>query len=171
MEKEVIEELHKRNSSGSLPILIDVQHDKIVWGQKYLQTGKYENGHIRLINDTRGVIYKGQWYFPSAFNYSAPSDDGKIEAKASVTVTAIDKSFRTTIDNMDEGGTATITTVFEKISTDEVVFTPIKTLVFEISDVTWDKLTAKWTLARDPVSTINIPRDLGTIQRCPSVVY
>lgn len=167
METNVLEELHKRHSSGSFPVLIDIYHDRILWDSASLKKG-FENGHLRIINDTRGVVYKGKTYLPSVFSYSPPSEDGKAEASASITVSAVDRKMLTVIENMHGSGTATITTIFEKISVNEVVFTPIKTVVFETGNVEWDKLTAKWKLSRDPITVLNVPRDIGTKQRCPS---
>ena len=83
-------------------------------------------------------------------------------------LSAVDRKILGVIENMRGSGVAKITTVFEKISIDEVVFSPIQTIVFETGSVEWDKLTAKWKLSRDPVVTLNIPRDIGTKQRCPS---
>ena len=168
MNLQTIEELHKRNSDSSYPVMIDVQHDYIIWSKKLLETGQYENGHLRLINDTRGVLYQGKYYFPSSFSYTPPTDEGKAETKASISISAIDSSIRTIINNITSGATATITTVFEKVSLNEVVFYPIRSVVFSMGDIDYDKLRAKWNLFSDNVLSLNIPRVLGTIQRCPS---
>jgi hypothetical protein len=163
-----IEELHSRHTDGTFPVLIDVQHDYILWSKEMLDSGKYENGHLRLINDPRGVVYQGFYYSPAAFVFSPPSDDGKVEGNASITVSAIDATMYKIIQNMTSPAVAHITTVFEKVSLNEVVFTPIQSIVMEMRAVEWDKLTAKWKLNKDPVLSLNIPRDLGTVQRCPS---
>lgn len=168
MEISTVEELHNRNSGGNFPVMIEIKHDLIVWSKKLLETGLYENGFLRVINDTRGVVYKDLYYFPCSFDYTPPSDDGKIEASTSISITTIDSYLLQIIQNINEGATAKITTVFEKISLDEVVFTPIKSMTFVMNGVEYDTMTAKWKLSRDSVLSLNIPRILGTIQRFPS---
>lgn len=161
-----LEELYGTSLEGSLPVLLTIKHDAITWKDK---NSDYEDGCIRFIGSNTSVRYKGKKYFPCNFVYSPPSEDGQKIGNASIEISAIDRSIIEVVRKLRSNPTATIDCFFAKISDTEFLFSKICHYTYEMSDVSWDPKTLKWTLLFDPVSQTNVPRGLGTIQRCPGV--
>ena len=82
-----MEEIWKSQSDGYLPVLLEIYNPDIVWNDESL---KQENGYLRLISDSNGCVYKGNYYLPSVFEFSMPEEDGKKIGNSTLTVSAID---------------------------------------------------------------------------------
>lgn len=164
----VVEELHKQHADISLPVLIDILHDDIFWSAESLSSGLYENGHLRLINDARGVEFDGKTYLPAAFSYTPPQENGNGTGQASLTINAVDETILQIIENITSKPVAQIQTGFERLNEDELMFVPLQKQSFLLSSVDVEKPSAKWKLEKDPYFSLNIPRDLATAMRCPS---
>lgn len=166
IESITLEELFKNEQPGSVPILMDIQHDRFIWqdGNPYNQ----ENGHFRVINDTRGVKFNGKTYVPMSFSFEAPSEDGKTTGSASVTISAVDRRIIEIIEKIDTPPECEIEAYFEKIDENRVKFTRLFGYKLKMGSVVFDKLTARWNLVFSSLLQLNIPRDVGTEIRCPA---
>jgi hypothetical protein len=105
----------------------------------------------------------------SVFTFSPPQEDGKKVGNANITISAIDKRIIEIIRSVSSKPVATIEAFFVK-NDNEVSFSRLFNYEFEMTSVSWDGVSAKWNLVFDPVSILNIPRDLATQARCPAVV-
>lgn len=168
MNIQTIEELHKQTTDAFFPVLIDIMHDDIFWDSESFSTGLYENGHLRLINDPRGVEFEGKTYLPSGFSFSEPSDDGKGVGQASIVINAVDERILQLIENISSKPVAQIQTGFERINENELFFVPLQRYSFQLLSVDLEKPNAKWKLSQEPLYSLNAPRDLATSLRCPS---
>lgn len=169
-ETWTIKELFSQSSGGTIPILIDIQHEKIVW-----QDGstEQENGHLRLINDTVPVRYNGHKYMPARFDFKLPSEDGKKVGNTSVGISAIDQRIIEVIRSIgDKPPKAIFEAFFAKRGTGadlSFIFSKIYQYEFSMISANWNDVTAQWDLVFDDVMNYNVPKDLGTQLRCPAV--
>jgi len=164
-----IKELMDQSSSACLPILVDIQHPSIVWADGDDQ----ENGHLRLINDSVAIKYKGddteaKTYYPASFEFTLPSEDGKTVGNTKVTISAIDQRVIKIIRSIDSKAKARFVAFFAKQESN-YYFQKLYNYEFEMQGVDWNGITANWNLVFDPVMKLNVPRDLGTSRRFPSV--
>lgn len=163
IESITIEELFKQSVNASIPILIDIQHDDIKW-----EDNEQENGHLRLINDSTAVRYENHTYLPAIFSFTMPEENGQKIGNTSVTVSAIDKRIVEIIRSINSKARCTFMAFFAKQDA-SYYFSKLYNYEFEMDSVTWNGITAQWNLVFDPVMQLNVPRDLGTISRFPSV--
>ncbi len=164
-----IKELMEQSTSSSIPILIDIQHDSITWDEGDDQ----EDGHLRLVNDTVAIKYKGdddsiKTYYPANFIFTQPTEDGKTVGNTKVTISAIDQRIINVIRSITSKATAKFVAFFAKQDSN-YYFQKLYNYEFEMQSVTWDGITASWNLVFDPVAKMNVPKDLGTTKRFPSV--
>lgn len=165
IETATLEELFSNEQTGCVPVLMDIKHDRLVWQDDSLGQ---ENGHFRVINDTRGVKFGGKTYLPMSFSFEAPSEDGKSVGSASVTISAIDRRIIEIIRMIDTPPTCEIEAYYEKIGENKIKFTKLFGYKMKMSSVVYDKMTAKWNLSYSGALALNIPRDTGTAIRCPA---
>lgn len=174
-EQATIEELLAEKTDGSFPVLIDIQHDEIVWAENTSSyTGDQENGHLRLINANYSVMYKGDSleahrYLPCAFTFTLPEENGKKVGTTSIQISAIDKRIIEVIRSVSTKPKAVIEAFFVR-NDNSITFSKLYKYQFEMDSVSWDGVSAKWNLVFDPTMQLNIPRDLATQTRCPAVV-
>lgn len=164
-----LEELFQESIDASIPVLVDIQHESIVWQDNDEQ----ENGHLRLINDTVPVRYKGadnepKMYYPSVFSFTPPSEDGKSVGNTKVSISCIDQRVIQVIRGVDTKVKASFVAFFAK-QEQVYKFQKLYHYDFEMNGVSWDGITASWNLVFDPAMQLNVPRDLGTAARFPSV--
>lgn len=164
IETATLEELFSSSTEGSIPVLIDIKHDAIVWSDD-----AQEDGHLRLINSTTAVKYKGNKYLPCVFTFVPPSEDGSKISGASITISSIDTRVIQMIRRIPSPPIAVIEAFFSKISDTEFMFSKLYHYEFQFNTVTWDNTTAKWNLVFDPTMETNVPKDLATPSRCPAV--
>lgn len=176
-------ELSQKDVKGFLPILLDIKHSGIVWN--YSETSdsevlKYrqQNGHLRLINNLQGVIYKGNdieahYYEPCSFNLKLGKEDGKAKANASITISCVDTRIIEIIRSIEEDLTCRIVAMFTRIESEEnqykYAFTKLYGREFEMSSVNYTSTSAQWELNPDSVMELNVPRDMGSKFRFPSI--
>ena len=172
----VAEEAAERNSPTFLPVLIDIKHPAITWGDS---DEEQTDGHLRLVNDTVGIKYKGNdaerhYYAPCNFSITMPKEDGKKKSNAKISVSCIDQRMVEVIRSIDENLTCSIVAFYGKKTNDNgtvsYIFSKLAGKDFEMSDVSWEGTTAQWTLDPDKIMALNIPRDKGSIFRNPSVM-
>lgn len=174
IESITLEALFSSSDDGFIPVLIDIQHDAIYWGDVVMEDGEVGdgiqvNGHMRLINSKTAVKYSGHKYLPCNFNFSKPSEDGQKISNTSITISAIDQRIIEVIRKLRSAPIAIIEAYYTKMNDVEFAFRRLNSYTFQMSTVSWDNKTAKWTLVYDPVSQTNVPRAKGTKTRCPSI--
>ena len=176
----VLDSAAQETDSTFLPVLIDIKHSGIYWGP---DTGegqaRQENGHLRLVNDVRGLMFKGddvapRWYAPCTFSFKPGKDDGKNTANASVTISAADSRIIEVIRSIEESLYCQVVALYAKMKSDTgkvtYTFTKIYGKEFEMTSVSWDGISAQWTLNPDSTLDSNTPRDKGSLFRFPSIV-
>ena len=166
IESTTLEELFASSTSGSLPILIDIRHDALKWEDPGIEQ---EDKHMRLINAPTAVRYNGKKYLPAVFSYTLPSEDGTKVGTSAITISAIDRRVVEVIRSIKTYPIAVIEAFFTKPDDNTFAFSRLYHYEFQMKDVTWDDSTAKWNLVFDPVMQMNVPKDLGTKSRNPSV--
>ena len=166
IETTTIEELFSSSTDGSIPILLDVQSDEIVWDDNDTEQ---EYGHLRLINCPTPVRYNGHKYLPAYFAASLPEEDGQKVGNASLTISAIDQRIIQIIRSITTQPKCVIESLFAKMNDDTFVFRKLNKYEFVMDSVSWDDVSAKWELIFDPVAQINVPRDKGSSIRCPAI--
>lgn len=168
IETIAMEEIFKQNMEGFLPVLVDIFSPDIKWQGS---DDKQENCHLRLVNDTSDIVYKGKTYAASCFNFTPPTEDGKKIEGASITISAIDQRVIELIRLAEIDCKISIVASFAKQVDDEgtkFYFTEMQNFTFTMKNVTWNRTTAQWTLVFDETMQLNIPRDLATEIKCPS---
>lgn len=165
-----LKELFEESTDGLFPFLADVQHDYIRWGEN---DNEQENGHIRLINDASPVRYKDKKYMPAYFAFTIPTEDGKKISNTTITISSIDKRIIEVIRSINSfPPTLTITAAFAKKEIEGKIgytFYELGEYKFSMNNCRWDGTTAQWDLVFDSAMQLNVPVDIGTEFRNPSV--
>lgn len=167
-----LKELMSSSTVGTFPVLIDIQSEQIQWNYDRSETDprhRQEHGHLRLINSNAAVVYNGCLYEPAVFNCELPSEDGSKVGNTSITISAVDQRIIQVIRSITSKPTAYIESFFTKISDTQYVFSKMYHYEFQMTSVTWDRVSAKWNLVFDPSMQVNVPRDTGTALRCPAI--
>lgn len=165
IESIALEELFSQNSDGNIPILLDIEHEDIVWDKDTF--GQF-NGHLRLVNNNVAVMYEGKKYLPSSFSFEIPGEDGATVASTNITISAIDQRIIEVIRSISSKPKANIVAAFTSIDDTKIIFSKLFHYTFEMSNCTWDGVTARWTLTFDPAMLQNIPVDKASAARCPA---
>lgn len=175
----VLESSAQETDASFLPVLLDIRHSGIYWGSQTEEGGtSQENGHLRLINDVRGVKYKGDdpvphWYAPCTFSFKPGKDDGKNKANASITISAADSRIIEVIRSIEEDLMCQVVALYGKVKNNDgkvsYAFTKVYGKEFEMTSVDWDGISAQWTLNPDSTLDMNTPRDKGSLFRFPSI--
>jgi len=166
LESVTLQSLFEESRSGSLPVLMDIEHDLIQWGDDDLEQ---ENGHLRLINSNTPVIFNGHRYLPAYFQFILPQEESNKIGQTSITISALDKRVVEIIRSINSAPKATIEAMYANINEYEFVFSRRYRYEFAMDRVNWDASTAKWNLIYDKTMQNNIPRDLATASRVPGV--
>lgn len=161
------------------PILIDIRHYGITWAGG--ATGDYEqqDGHLRLVNNTQGLKYKGDdeepmYYAPCTFNLKMGESDGSKKSTANITISAIDGRIIEVIRSIDEDLTCKIVALYGKVENKsgsvKYTFSKLSGKEFRMGGVSWNGTSAQWELNPDDILDMQIPRDKGSYFRFPSVM-
>lgn len=170
-----INEVFKESTDGSFPVLLDIQHEDIIWVDN---SQSQENGHLRLINSVTPVKYKGdnaeaKQYLPAHFEFTQPQEDGVKVSNTTITISAVDKRIIEVIRKIKTNPRAFIDAFYARLDessgTPKYAFSKAYKYEFLMTSCTWDNITAQWNLVFDPAMQINVPKDTATMSRCPSI--
>lgn len=162
---DVLERISKSNLDGSIPVLIDFECDKIIWqGESYGQ----ENGHLRVVNDIKDVVYKGKRYIATSMSYTPPTIDGSTISGANLKISNMDKNISRFLRKVNEPFNVTVIASFLKIDT-SVYFREISKVKSVVTTATWDTSSANMPLIFDTTADLMVPRKTATKQDCPSL--
>lgn len=175
IEINAFDNLSQKNGDFFLPVLIDIKHSGIVW-----QEGEQnqQNGHLRLVCNTQALRYKGDddrayLYEPCTFAFKPPKEDGKTKGTASITISCIDGRLIEIIRGVTEGLTCKIVALYSKIKNENgtvsYAFSKFYSKEFEMGSVSWDNITAQWSLEPDSTLNLSFPKDRGSMFRFPSI--
>lgn len=179
ISSEIYSDYMQQHSQVFLPVLLDIMHPEIVWrNQDGDESTWQETGHLRVVNDIRGVKYKGddlsaKYYSPCTFSIKLPKDDGKSKGTASLSISCIDVRVIEVIRSVTEDLTCRVVALFAKQKTNDTgdgytyVFSKQYGKKFSMNGVTWEGTTATWSLDPDAVMDLNVPRDMTSSFRVP----
>lgn len=173
----VLDSLEQKDDSIFLPVLLDITHPGITWGETE-GSDIQQDGHLRLVNDVRGVRYKGDdsephYYAPCNFSIKMPKEDGKVKGTASATISAVDGRVIEVIRDIEEDLNCQVIAFYAKITNEnnavQYVFSKLYGKMFQMGGVNWTQTSAEWVLDPDKIMDLNMPRDKGSIFRFPSI--
>lgn len=163
IESITLQELFAQDTDGNIPILLDIQSDEIFWEDQ-----AQENGHLRVVNNNVAVMFEGKKYLPAFFSFDQPSEDGTKVGDTSITISAIDQRVIEIIRSITQKPIAVIDALFTRIDDAKIMFSKLYHYRFQMSDVTWDGVSAKWKLTFDPAMALNVPVDEAIETRVPA---
>ena len=169
-----VEELWKDNTDGHIPVLMEIFNPDIKWEDNSLEQ---ENMYLRVIDDSNPVVYRGKKYLPCKFTYTPPEENGKSVGGASITLSAIDSRVTQLLRSVEVECEVSVVAAFAKKTTvteggNEVTtfkFLPLDELKSKMSSATYNKVTAQLSLAYKDVLKLNVPRNIATKDKLPSV--
>jgi hypothetical protein len=170
-----LDSMEQKSDSIFLPILLDITHPSIVWdGISDVQ----QDGHLRLVNDVRGIRYKGDdlephYYAPCNFTIKMPKEDGKNKSSATASISTVDGRAIEVIRSVDEDLNCQVIAFYAKIKNEndtvQYVFSKLYGKKFQMGGVTWTDTSAEWELDPDKIMDLNMPRDKGSMFRFPAI--
>ena len=170
----VLGELAKSYAGGTLPVLIEVYNEELVWGDNsYGQ----ENMYLRVINDSQSVVYGGKRYIPCSFNMEMPEEDGKTIKPCTLTVSAIDSRMAQMLRSTALKSEVTIKACFSKIkketqngkTVEKFAFFPLAKYKFKVASANCTRVTATLTLQVEDVLSLQASRDKATADKFPAL--
>lgn len=169
-----MDELWKDDTDGHIPILMEIFNPDIKW-----EDGSFEqeNMYLRVIDDSNPVMYKGKKYLPCKFNYTPPEENGKDLGQASIIVSAIDTRIVEILRSVDVECDVKVVAAFaKKVTVNEnnkeittYRFFPLDELSAKMQSATYSRATAQLNLVCKDVLKLNVPRNVATKDKIPSV--
>lgn len=165
-----MEEIWKKSSDGHIPVLLEIFNPDLRWNDGSLEQ---ENMYLRVIDDSNPVIYKGKKYIPACFEFTPPEEDGKTIGQASITLSAIDSRVVQMLRSIELQCDVKVMAAFMKITKENggitYKFYPIEELCARMPSANYNRATAQLTLAFKDVLKLNVPRNIATKNRLPSM--
>jgi hypothetical protein len=169
-----MEEIWKQNTDGHIPVLLEIFNPDIKWKDGSLEQ---ENMYLRVIDDSNPVMYKGKKYLSAKFEYTPPDEDGKTVGNASITLSAIDSRVVQMLRSIELQCDVTVMAAFAKITKvtetgEEKVtyrFYPLDQLKARMPSASYNRTTAQLSLTYKDALKLNVPRDIATKDKLPSV--
>lgn len=169
-----MEELWKDDTDGHIPVLMEIFNPDLKWADG---TEDQENMYLRVIDDSNPVMYKGKKYLPCKFIYTPPEENGKNVGQASITISAIDTRIVEMLRSCQVACDVTVVAAFAKQTTvneggNEVTtykFYPLDELKAKMDSATYSRTTAQLNLVYKDVLKLNVPRNIATKDKLPSV--
>lgn len=174
----VLDSETQRNESMFLPILLDICHPEITWKEDQTHALSQKNGHLRLVNDVRGVMYRGDddephYYAPCAFTIKLPKEDGRQKSSATASISCADGRLIEVIRSVGEDLCVRVVAMYAKITGSDggprYTFSKLGSREYAMGDVTYDGLNASWTFDPDTTMDASVPKDKGSLFRFPSM--
>lgn len=165
LQTVAMEEIWRSQSDGYLPALLEIYNPDIKWDDDSLGQ---DNCYFRIISDTNAVTYRGKRYLPCKFEFTMPEENGQKIGNASISISAIDTRVTQILRSIDMPCEVTISAYFAK--KDNVIkFFPLDSLKTSLPSATYNRTVATFNLVFKDVMQLNIPADVATSDRLPSV--
>lgn len=169
-----MEEIWKDNADGHIPVLMEIFNPDIKWDDSSIEQ---ENMYLRVIDDSNAVVYKGKKFLPCKFTYTPPEENGKTIGGASITISAIDSRVTQLLRSVEVECEVTVVAAYAKKTTvteggeerTTYKFLPLDELKTRMQSATYNRVTAQLNLAYKDVLKLNIPRNVATKDKLPSV--
>lgn len=169
-----LEELWKDNTDGHIPVLVEIFNPDLKWTDG---SDDQENMYLRVISDSNPVIYNGKKYLPCKFGYTPPEENGKSIGQASITISAVDTRIVELLRSCQVECEVTVVAVFAKkvIVTEDneehttYQFYPLDELKSKMESANYTRTTAQLNLVYNDVLKLNVPRNIATRDKVPSV--
>ena len=169
----------QKSDSIFLPILMDITHPEITWDEDQTSPSSQQDGHLRLVNDVRGIMYRGDgdrahYYAPCSFSIKFPKEDGRQKSSATASISCADGRLIEVIRSVGEDLSVQVVAMYAKITAEDggirYTFSRLGSRSYSMGDVSYDGLTASWTLDPDAVMDASAPKDKGSLFRFPSMM-
>lgn len=170
----VLSELCKSHIGGTLPVLLEVYNEDLVWGDNSFEQ---ENMYLRVINDTQSVRYQGKKYIPCAFEMTMPEEDGKSVKPPTLTISAIDSRMIQMLRMAKTKSQVTMKACFAKRREEteggkikeKFAFYPLANYKFKVASANCTRITAQLTLEVESVMSLQASRDKATVDKFPAL--
>lgn len=174
LQTVAMEEIWKSQSDGYIPALLEIYNPDIKWSDQSLGQ---ENCYLRVISDTNAVMYKGKRYLPCRFTFTMPEEDGKKVGDAAVTISSIDSRIPYMLRSIELQCEVSVNAFFAKQTVTGqdgeehtvIRFLPLDSVKTVLPSATYNRSTANFRLVFKDVLQINIPAEVATQDRLPSV--
>lgn len=157
IDSVTLEEIWAENTDAHIPVLLDIYNPFILWGEN--NDGSQENCHLRVINDSNTVIFKGKKYIPCALSFKAPQEDGTKIGTASITISALDSRVQQLVAQIRNVSDVDVVAAFVKSDEKTYRFRELSKWKFQIETATVNRSTATFNLVANNVFNLNVPRD------------
>lgn len=169
-----IKDLWDKDTDGYLPVLIEIYNPDITWTDEEIKVYGQSNGYLRLISDVSRVIYKNKTWLPCSFDITLPEKDGKKFGNASISISALDARVRRILRIMKVRCEFKIIAVFNKVKKEDsekyiYKFAEVQSYTLYMTTASMNKSTATFSLTFDKAVQQNIPYDVATQDRVPSI--
>lgn len=170
-----LEDLHKKNIDGYLPVLLEVYNPDISWTDEEKEAYDQEDSYIRFISDEVKVVYKGKTYLPCNFDYQLPESDGTKIGTTTITISALDARVRKLLRSISLPSEIKVVAMFAKITKDEdsgsffYKFVELNTMKYGMTTAGSNRMSATFNLVFNDASSQSIPYDTATQDRVPAV--
>ena len=169
-----MEELWNDSTDGHIPVLMEIFNPDIKWSDDNIEQ---ENMYLRVIDDSNPVVYKGKKYIPCKFSYTPPEENGKNIGQATITLSAIDTRVVQLLRSCQVECDVTVVAAFAKkvvvneggTNTTTYKFYPLDELKVKMQSATYSRTTAQLNLVYKDVLKLNVPRNIATKNKTPSV--
>lgn len=169
-----MEEIWKDNVDGHIPVLMEIFNPDIKWEDGSLEQ---ENMYLRVIDDSNPVIYRGKKFLPCKFTYTSPEENGKQIGQASITISAIDSRVTQLLRSVEVECEITVVAAYAKRTViqeggKEITtykFLPLDELKAKMASASYNRITAQLNLSYKDVLKLNVPRNIATKDKLPSV--
>lgn len=160
-----VKELWNKDTEGYIPVLLEIYNPDIRWDDDSFEQ---ENMYLRVVNDSNNVKYNGKKYLASSFSFKPPEQNGTKTSSATLTLSAIDSRVVQLLRSVSLVCEVTVVSAFAKTGS-SYVFYPLDKYKLLMKSATYSRITAELSLCVDEVWTMNVPRDIATKDRFPSV--
>lgn len=174
LDKDTMQNLWDKTTDGYLPILLEIYNPDISWTEEEKRVHGQDNCYVRFISDENKVIYKSHTWLPCSFEYTPPETDGNKIGSASISITALDLRVKKLIKSIRSSCEVKVIASFmkqEKETSGKFIykFVELNSMPFEMNTASSDRTKASFNLVFKTSMAQNVPFDIATQDRTPSI--
>lgn len=156
MNATTLQQIYRLTTNGSFPAFLRITHPLIT------------NGVLKLVNYHSDLVFDGELYSASSFKFTPPKYADRKHSNAAITISCIDQSIVEIIRKIQTRAKASVVAAFY-FEGGDLSIDPIEEWSFDLSNVTWDGLSATWTMVFDDHMNNRVPCNTMSAMACPGV--